>query len=133
MNKDYPFIPQAVLDCIETYTNTFGKIAGTGHRIKKGKREHLRALMLLSGAILTDDNWVRSTCIKDKNFEVGLISNRTVFICDLNRHFQGVYFHGIEDDFHTPTEGPSQDIAASDGEASVQAEAWLDALTEELS
>ena len=132
--KDFPFVPDAVIDCIQGSARSTGKDGIVwGYTIKKGMRQQLHSLMLLSGAILTDDNWVRSTCIKDKNFEVGLISNRTVFICDLNRHFEGVYFHGIEDDFHTPTEGPSQNITASDGEASVQTEAWLDELAEVLS
>ena len=133
--NDYPFVPEAVFDCIESYSRPCepNEATANGFRIRKGQRQQLQSLMLLSGAILTDDNWVRSTCIKDKNFEVGLISNRTVFINDLNRHFQGVHFHGIEDDFHTPTEGPDQDITASDGETSVQAETWLDELTEELS
>lgn len=133
LKEEYPFIPEAVLDCIEDFTGNMNTPDIVGYRIKKGSREQLRSLMLLSGAIQTDDNWIRSTCVSGKDFECGLISNRTVFIDDLNRHFQGVYFHGVEDDFHTPTEGPDQDITASDGETSVQAEAWLDELTEKLS
>lgn len=134
LKEEYPFIPEAVLDCIEEFEDGDAAEARViGYRIRRNSRDQLRSLMLLSGAIQTDDNWIRSTCISGKDFECGLITNRTVFIVDLNRHFQGVYFHGVEDDFHTPTEGPDQDITASDGETSLQAEAWLDELTEKLS
>lgn len=128
--SDWPFVPEAVMDCI-TLSQPPGK--QRLYCIKKGKRQHLVSLLLLSGAIQTDDGWIRSTCIRDKDFECGLVSKKIIFLADINRHFQGVYFDGSEEDLCASTQRPNKEIEKANDEKSLQAETWLDELTEELS